>query len=195
MKTILYSDDINLLAYWEKSFHDECKIVYEIEELKSMNSSFIVMNYCVCNSTCIELIRHLSKEDNQLLVLHRVPDLDTAKQLLKAGAKGYGNALMDEHYLNSAKRSIKDGLIWLHPEFTSQLILQIPATKEQKQKEKLDKLTQREREVALLLKDGYTYKDVANELNITPRTIKAHANSIYKKLNLKDRLALALLLR
>jgi DNA-binding NarL/FixJ family response regulator len=60
---------------------------------------------------------------------------------------------------------------------------------------KLDVLSEREKEVALLLKDGSTYKDIASQLNITPRTIKAHASHIYKKLAVKDRLSLALLLK
>jgi DNA-binding NarL/FixJ family response regulator len=60
---------------------------------------------------------------------------------------------------------------------------------------KLSELTSREKEVALLLKEGKTYKNIAQKLDITPRTVKAHAGHIYTKLNVKDRLALALLLK
>ena len=49
--------------------------------------------------------------------------------------------------------------------------------------------------LSLLLKDGSTYKEVSSKLDITSRTVKAHAQSIYTKLYVKNRLALALLLR
>ncbi len=195
MKTILYSDDVNLICYWEKSLNYDCIIVDDIQKLKKIESSFIIMNYCICSSTCKDLIADLNKLGNSVMVMHRVPDIKTAKELLKSGAKGYGNALMSEHYIISAKQTIQEGMVWLHPEFTTQLIIEIPTIESNKQKEQLEKLTQREAEVALLLKDGDTYKSIADKLNITPRTIKAHAQSIYSKLNTKDRLALALLLR
>ena len=38
-------------------------------------------------------------------------------------------------------------------------------------------------------------KDIAKNLDITHRTVKAHARHIYEKLNVKDRLGLALLLK
>jgi len=178
MKIVLYSDDINLLSYWEKSLKDEYSIVYDLDELKN-------------------IIDNLNKNGNFVLILHRTPDLNTAKRLLKIGVKGYGNAFMREHFLISAIHTIKDGMIWLYPQFTTELIAQLPATKSSQLQHKklLSKLSKRESEVALLLKDGTTYKTIANKLNITPRTIKAHAQNIYKKLNVKDRLALALLLR
>jgi len=107
---------------------------------------------------------------------------------------GYGNAMMRDHFIVSAINTINDGMVWLYPEFTSALILELPA-KESDNEIELQKLTSRERDVALLLKDGDSYKIVAQKLDITPRTVKAHAGQIYTKLDLKDRLGLALLLR
>ena len=111
------------------------------------------------------------------------------------GAKGYGNALMREHFLISAIETLKDGMVWLYPEFTTMLIEEIPTSDNNTENPILDTLTQREKEVALLLKDGKQYKNIAQELDITPRTVKAHAQSIYSKLNIKDKLGLALLLK
>jgi len=55
-------------------------------------------------------------------------------------------------------------------------------------------LTQREVEVATLLKQGLSNKLIARELNITERTVKAHIAAIFQKKGVKDRLHLALLL-
>lgn len=195
MQIVLYSDDINLLDYWKQSIAGECYIVYDIEDLYKINSSLIVINHSACKPTCKDVLHKLNAHDNRVLVLHRVPDFETAKNLLMLGAMGYGNALMRQHFLISAVNAIEEGMVWLYPEFTTKLILQINEKSNTKQEVNLEKLSEREREVASLLKDGLTYNDIGKQLDITPRTIKEHAKHIYIKLNVKDRLSLALLLR
>ena len=195
MKTILYSDDVNLLAHWEKSCQDTYVVVDDLDELKDLRDSVIIVNYTALNSTHRELIPELDKSNNLVLVLHRTPDIKTAREILALGAKGYGNALMKDYFIMAAIETIKDGMIWLHPEFTSQLIAQIPSNSQNDITPFLEKLSEREKEVALLLKDGDAYKIIAQKLAITARTVKAHAHNIYAKLNVKDRLALALLLK
>lgn len=195
MSIILHSDDINLLTYWERTFSGNSIVYEELEELKTVKESIIVINYSAFNSTQKEVVSFLNENANHVLVLHRTPNMDTAKEVLSYGAKGYGNALMKEHFIHSAIDTIKEGLVWLHPEFTSQLIAQVPKRTDRDVSWVLTKLSEREKEVALLLKDGDTYKEVASKLEITPRTVKAHAQNIYKKLHVKDRLALALLLK
>lgn len=56
----------------------------------------------------------------------------------------------------------------------------------------LNKLTKREREVAELVGTGANNKVIARKLLITDRTVKAHLTAIYDKLNISDRLQLAL---
>ncbi|WP_324172431.1 response regulator transcription factor [Sulfurimonas sp.] len=195
MDIILYSDDINLLSYWENTLEEKYLVVDELQELTNSLGNIIIINYCAINKNEREMLSLFNKNENLVLVLHRTPDIQVARKILALGAKGYGNALMQEHFILSAIKTMKEGMIWLHPEFTSLLINQIPIQEERDVLFVLDKLSEREKEVALLLKDGDTYKSVAQKLDITPRTVKAHAQSIYTKLFIKDRLALALLLK
>jgi two-component system, NarL family, response regulator LiaR len=197
MKTVLYSDDVNLLSHWEKSLDKECQTVYELDELYQLTSSVVIINYSACLGNCSEIVSKLNAGENRVLILHRVPLFSTAKELLQLGAYGYGNALMRDHFIVSAVNAIKDGMVWLYPEFTSQLIMEIPQQSQHSVEDEtlLDILSPREKDVALLLKDGLTYKNIAEKLDITPRTVKAHAQHVYAKLHVKDRLALALLLK
>ena len=194
MNPILHSDDINLLSHWQKALNDECSVFDDLDELFKLKQSLIIVNYSACNGKCEDVLRRLVENENRVLILHRVPSLSTAKKLLKNGAKGYGNAMMRDHFIVSALHTINDGMIWLYPEFTSELITELPSQNSNNEVE-LEKLTLREKDVALLLKDGDTYKVVGQKLDITPRTVKAHAGQIYTKLNVKDRLGLALLLK
>jgi len=195
MEVLIHSDDINLLSHWQKSLNNKCKIIDDLNELLNVTSSLIIVNFSACLPSCDDVLKTLISSDNKILVLHKTPELAVAKKLLRIGAMGYGNALMRDHFIVAAVNAIEDNMVWLYPEFTSQLIMDIPTTKESDDEEQLSKLTQREREVALLLKEAYPYKEIAMKLDITPRTVKAHAQSTYSKLNVKDRLALALLLK
>ena len=192
---VLYSDDMALIDYWQTALGKPCQIVDSLEMLKTVSNSIVILNHSACQGESQTLLKQLAENNNRVLMLDRVPDFATAKQLLRWGAKGYGNALMRGHFLVAAVETLQDGMVWLYPEFTTQLITQMDGGSESDHELYLEKLSDREREVALLLKEGDIYKTVGEKLNITPRTVKAHAQNIYAKLHVKDRLGLALLLK
>ena len=51
----------------------------------------------------------------------------------------------------------------------------------------LDQLTMREREVLRMIARGYIYKEVAQQLDISPRTVEAHVSAVLRKLQLSNR--------
>lgn len=48
-----------------------------------------------------------------------------------------------------------------------------------------ENLTQREMEISRLIADGYNKQEIADRLNISPRTVEAHRARIVKKMNIK----------
>jgi DNA-binding NarL/FixJ family response regulator len=54
-------------------------------------------------------------------------------------------------------------------------------------------LSNRQKEVASLVAEGYSNKEVASQLNVQDKTIKFHLTDIYKKFKIKSRLQLAIL--
>lgn len=56
----------------------------------------------------------------------------------------------------------------------------------------LAELTQRERQIAVLIGNGESNKQIARQLAITERTVKSHLTEIFRKLGITDRLNLAL---
>ena len=195
MDIVLFSDDVNLLTHWEKYFEEEVVVLDDLDELTKSFDKIIVINYSAFNSNEKETLKTLNEQSNLLLVLDRTPEIQKAREVLSYGAKGYGNALMRKHFLLTAIETMKEGLIWLHPELTSELIFQLPVSTTRDISSIIEVLSEREKELVYLLKDGDTYKVIAEKLGITPRTVKAHAHSIYTKLRVKDRLSLATLLK
>jgi len=194
MEIVLYSDDISLINKWENTIGSNCRICYEFDELKNIKNSIIIINYTAFEDDIEESIKFFNSNGNRLLVFEKNPTLRNAKKILKLGAKGYGNIEIKEHFILSAIETIKDGMVWLHSEFTT-MLLNDTSSKKQKEDVDIDNLTKREKEVINFLKDGISYKDIAQKLSITPRTVKAHAQNIYTKLNVKDRLSLSLLFK
>ena len=59
------------------------------------------------------------------------------------------------------------------------------------EKELFKNLTKTEKNIATLLKNGYTNTNISQELNVSINTVKTHIKHIYEKLNVKDRLSFA----
>jgi len=129
----------------------------------------------------------------KVLLLTRTPNFSEGMQLLQKGIKGYGNLYMQKKHLLQAVSTLKNGAVWLYPEMMNELILL--GSKATVSEDVLEKLSVREREVAKEIEKGESNKEIASVLGITERTVKAHLSSIYEKLEVGDRLALAMLLR
>ena len=56
-----------------------------------------------------------------------------------------------------------------------------------------DMLTERERQIILVLSDGITNKEIGRRLGLTEGTVKVHLHRIYRKLGIANRTALAVL--
>lgn len=194
MKLYLISDDISLQNRWANAFVELNPIVSATLSLETGSPSvFIVLDRVIMNAdkeTVKKLFGH------RVMILSMIPNFTEAQRFLQLGAMGYGNAMMHVSHLHSAYQAMEEGKVWLHPDFITLMITQIrnTASPEDKSSLLLDGLSKREQEVALMLGKGATHQQVADALDITVRTVKAHATSIYQKLDVKDRLALSLLL-
>ena len=135
--------------------------------------------------------------DSKIIVLANVPDQRQAIDLLKQGAAGYCHAYTLAAVLHEVKAVVEHGGLWLGQELLQRLIMVskgMVGSQPQHIAELMAKLTQREKEVALEAAKGLSNKQIARDLSITERTVKAHLKHVFERLHVKDRLQLALLL-
>ncbi len=132
--------------------------------------------------------------DYIIFALTPAPNFQEGTALLAAGIKGYANSYIHAKHLRRAITTIKEGNIWLPPSFMQELIAHITPNNTKKTRSLLEILTKRQRETALLIKEGLSNKEVAKKLNITERTVKAHLSAIFERTGATDRLTLAMLL-
>lgn len=130
----------------------------------------------------------------RVLVLSPMPNFSEGVTLLQKGVRGYGNSYMQKTHFCQAVATIENDAIWIYPELMQELIVQ-GSKAVVNNEDVMASLSLRERDVAKELEKGLSNKEIASALEITERTVKAHLSSIYEKLGVNDRLALAVLLR
>lgn len=194
MRLYLIADDAHVMERW-KNVLGELKPVsfFQISSAIEPHSIVLVLDKVLVNATP-DTVEKLF--EHRVMILSMTPSFTEAQKFLQLGTMGYGNAMMHEYHLHSAYQALEEGKVWLHPDFIGLMISQIrdQNNAEEKSLALLDNLSKREQEVALMLGNGATHQGIADALEITVRTVKAHATSIYQKLDVKDRLALSLLL-
>ncbi len=116
---------------------------------------------------------------------------EVLRDALAAGATGFilKDASTDD--LIRATRVIASGGAWLDPAITDRVIEHYRRLHPQQDKSEIpvDALTAREREVLLLIAEGQTNQEIANQLFVSEATIKTHISHIFSKLGARDRAA------
>jgi DNA-binding NarL/FixJ family response regulator len=187
--------------YWEKEFTKEYKVniinnnffdfkkefefndilILDLEQFSSIDESLIFFNNIPKTLKAIALVDE--------------PKLAHGAYMIKKGYKSYLGKKTNKIIVKQALKTVIDGNIWLYPELMNYIIKHININSdENRSSDALEKLTTKEQNVANLVADGLSNKDISIKLEIQLVTVKKHISSIFTKLNIKDRVALAILI-
>jgi two-component system response regulator NreC len=111
------------------------------------------------------------------------------REAVRLGAGGYILKHAAEAELIAAIRSVFRGELYIHPKMIRSLLQPEHANESAKQVLTVS-LTSREEEVLKLIVQGYTNKQVADELSISVRTVEGHRANLTDKLGLHSRVDL-----
>ena len=124
----------------------------------------------------------------KVLVLTMHQEEDYLVPLLEAGASGYLVKSAADRDLVDAVRAVAHGDMYVHPSagriLAKNLTKKDPAKTE---RERFDKLTQRERDVLRLVAQGYSAPEIGERLFISPKTVDTYKQRIQEKLGLAHR--------
>ncbi|XOB66094.1 LuxR C-terminal-related transcriptional regulator [Deferribacteres bacterium DY0037] len=137
----------------------------------------------------------LTKLKCSVLALVGTPKYEEAVQLMRFGVRGYGNRLMMPANFVMAVNALSSGQVWMPPDIINRLINAIPENVNSNGAGDMSMLSEREMEVARYVAQGQSNIEIADNMDITVRTVKAHLTSIFNKTGLRDRVALALRLK
>lgn len=123
-----------------------------------------------------------------------VPEEAEAFSLLNAGVHGYCHVKAAPEQLREIALVVEHGGLWMPLELMQRFLALstrvIPAAAPDSPQ--LNDLTSRELMVAEQVAHGASNREIAEALEITERTVKAHLSAIFEKLGVRDRVQLAL---
>ncbi len=137
----------------------------------------------------------------KLFILSDRPDDEEGLAFVRQGVIGYANSYIGAERLQEAAHAVASGSVWINQQLMQRLIAQSSTTQRQRQdtgletgrRQALRALSDREYQIALLVAEGLSNLEIAEQLAIAERTVKAHLGAVYAKTATRGRLGLALL--
>ena len=138
----------------------------------------------------VEVIRRVaeSRPAQRFLALSVSDAAEDVIAVVRAGARGYVTKTISGPDLADAITRVHSGDAVFSPRLAG-FVLDAFAGQitEAEADPELDQLTLREREVLRLIARGYLYKEIAQELTISTKTVEAHVSAVLRKLQLSNR--------
>lgn len=178
---------------------DDMEIVGEVatanEALQAVNDlkpDVVLMDVAMPGMSGIEATRRIKEQDPNAIILALTMHEDEQYffEMLNAGASGYVPKRAAPDDLVSAIRVVSQGNVFLYPSLAKLLVKDFVKRSDSSPHAKADVLTPREQEVLTLIAEGYTNRQIAKELVISPKTVDRHRENIMRKLNLHNRVEL-----
>ncbi|MFJ2032053.1 response regulator [Streptosporangium sp. NPDC087985] len=123
----------------------------------------------------------------KILILTTFDLDDYVYEALRAGASGFLLKDASARQLAEAVRVVAAGEALLAPSVTRRLIAEFARVGPHRPRGRLDQITERETEVLILIAQGRSNQEIAEELVLSEQTVKTHVGRILAKLNLRDR--------
>ena len=172
--------------------HPEFEVVGEaidglqaVEFLKTLKPDIVIMDISMPNLNGIEATKQInqSNPETRIVIYTMYSDKELVIDLFKAGISAY--VLKDDPLsdLILALNAVKGGGTYFSTMAPTILLRHMEELEEKSTEEdSFDTLSQREKEVFLLLAEGKSIKKIAGELFISPKTVESHKYNIMEKL-------------
>lgn len=158
----------------------------------------IILDLDLDGESGLELIPQLQAAADQarVLVLTGIIDAQQHYQAVRMGAVGLVQKRQDVAVLLQAIERVAAGEAWLDPGMVANVLVDISRARSAKREDpevvKVATLTEREREVVVLIGEGLQNRSIAEQLSITETTVRHHLTSVFAKLGVSNRLELVI---
>lgn len=166
-----------------------------IEKATECSPNVILLDINMPKMNGIEVLRRFKDlgVDSKVIMLTIHDDREYLLEAMKIGANGYVLKDSDADSLIKAIRDVNEGKTYIQPSIAAMLVDGI--NKKDMQNGDIGKiraLTKREYEVLTLIAEGLNNKEIGDRLYISEKTVKNHVSSIFKKLDVNDRIQAAI---
>jgi len=196
IKQYFITSDNRLNPRWVQAFPDAR--LKDVDKLGQQDGPAVIywLNVSVCSADSRQqLLRDVIASGRRIVVMTNDMNANEAMWVMQLGAAGYCHYLAASEQLQEIASVVDHGGLWVGADLLQKLLtFDFGQQNDVVEIEGFDLLTAREQMVAEEAAKGETNKEIAERLEITERTVKAHMSVIFEKLQVRDRVQLALLL-
>lgn len=158
-----------------------------LEKLENVEPDILLLDINMPDMNGIEVLEELKKNNNpiKVLILTVHSEIEYLIKAVDIGANGYILKDSGSLELKQAINVIMNGDSYIQPSLLPALNSRL--INRDIDKEKLESLTKREIEILTQVAGGMFNKEIANNLDISERTVKNHISNIFKKIDVSDR--------
>lgn len=166
-----------------------------LEKVKELKPDFLIVDISMPKMNGIELTKKLREKNStiKILVLTQHEKSEYIFQMLKSGADGYLLKNSNKNELITAIKSISEGNKYFGKKISDIVINNYVSNNDTEKEDSMESdmlLTKREIEIIKLIVKDKSNQEIADNLNISLRTVETHRRNIMQKLNVKTVVAL-----
>jgi DNA-binding NarL/FixJ family response regulator len=167
------------------------------EIMEKLHPDIVLLDLGLRNHNSLQIVKLVKQQftETKVIVMDLIPLQTDVFEFVKAGVSGF--ILKDANVAEFFKtiRSVYQGEQVLPPHLTGTLFSQIVEHAIQESSplviNKSVRMTKREKQVIELIADGFTNKEIAQQINLSLYTVKSHVHNILEKLTLNTRVQIA----
>lgn len=154
---------------------------------RRLNPDIVLMDLSMPVKSGVQAIQELSgKSKTRILALTAHVEPDHIFSALDAGASGYVLKTSSSEELMQAIRTVMEGNVYLAPDISGEVARGFLQKERSKRDDRLELLTNREREILKHILSGYKNREIADLLIISIKTVEKHRSNMMKKLGLRS---------
>ncbi|MBA2503713.1 MAG: response regulator transcription factor [Pyrinomonadaceae bacterium] len=156
----------------------------------------ILLDVILGSDDGLELLPKLRKaaHNARILILTGTQNPEVYQRAVRLGAMGLVNKETAAEVLLKAIEKINAGEVWFDRMVMGDVLTEMTRGRDNKKADpeaaKITKLTEREREIIVLIAEGLKNKQIAERMFISETTVRHHLTSVFNKLSVADRLEL-----